>query len=58
MIDAREGFVELPGVRIYYEAAGPAEGAAPHGDPLVFLHGGGLDAGMWDDQIRFFAQRA
>jgi 3-oxoadipate enol-lactonase len=27
------------------------------GDPLVFIHGFGLDAGMWDPQWRAFARR-
>lgn len=43
------GFVELPGARLYYEMAGD-------GEPLVLLHGGFLDEGMWDGQFPFFAQ--
>ncbi|MEO7206137.1 MAG: alpha/beta fold hydrolase [Steroidobacteraceae bacterium] len=30
---------------------------AGEGDPVVFIHGFGLDAGMWDPQWRVFAQR-
>ena len=45
----RNGFVELPGARLYYEIAGD-------GEPLVLLHGGFLDGGMWDEQFPFFAQ--
>src|SRR4051794_28386488 len=46
----KDGFVELPGVRIYYEVAGD-------GDPVVLIHGGLLDRRMWDDQFLFFAQQ-
>ncbi len=45
----KNGFVELPGVRLYYEIAG-------EGKPVVFLHGGFLDGRMWDEQFQFFAQ--
>jgi len=38
--EVKNGFVELPGVRLYYEIAG-------EGKPVVFLHGGFLDARMW-----------
>jgi 3-oxoadipate enol-lactonase len=45
----KRSFVELPGVRLYYEISGD-------GDPVVFLHGGLLDGGMWDNQFQFFSQ--
>ena len=45
----KHGFVELPGVRLYYEISG-------EGDPIIFLHGGLLDGRMWDNQFQFFAQ--
>ncbi len=45
----KNGFVELQGVRLYYEIAG-------EGEPVVFLHGGFLDRRMWDEQFQFFAQ--
>jgi 3-oxoadipate enol-lactonase len=45
----KTGFAELPGARLYYEMAGD-------GEPLVLLHGGFLDGGMWDGQFPFFAQ--
>ncbi len=44
-----DGFVEIPGARLYYEMAGD-------GEPLVLLHGGLLDRRMWDEQFPFFAQ--
>lgn len=44
-----QGFVDLPGGRIYYEKAG-------EGEPIVFLHGGLLDSRMWDEHVLFFAQ--
>jgi pimeloyl-ACP methyl ester carboxylesterase len=45
----QQGFVELPGVRLFYESAG-------QGQPIVFLHGGLLDGRMWDAQFTTFAQ--
>jgi 3-oxoadipate enol-lactonase len=45
----KQGFVELPGVRLFYESAG-------QGEPIVFLHGGLLDGRMWDAQFAFFAR--
>jgi len=44
-----DGFVEIPGVRLYYEMAGD-------GEPLVLLHSGLLDGRMWDEQFPYFAQ--
>ena len=43
------GFVDVPGVRLAYDAAG-------QGTDLVFLHGGLLDRRMWDSQFAFFAR--
>ena len=44
----RQGFVDLPGMRLAYEMAG-------HGAPVIFLHGGLLDRWMWDEQFAFLA---
>src|SRR5689334_11281492 len=41
--------VEISGGSLYYETAGS-------GDPLVLIHGLGLDLRMWDDQFAEFAQ--
>ena len=38
----QSGFAEVSGARLYYEVAGA-------GDPLVLIHGYGLDLRMWDD---------
>lgn len=46
----RQGFVEMPGARLFYEQAGA-------GDPILLLHGGMLDLRMWDAQFAFLAQR-
>jgi pimeloyl-ACP methyl ester carboxylesterase len=46
----RQGFVELPHARLFYEIAGA-------GEPIVFLHGGLLDGRNWDDQLPYFAER-
>jgi 3-oxoadipate enol-lactonase len=43
-------YLELPGARLYYEAAGA-------GPSLVFLHGVGSSAQTWDGQLRAFAGR-
>jgi 3-oxoadipate enol-lactonase len=50
MPEVRQGFVELPHARLFYELGGA-------GEPVVFLHGGLLDIRNWDDQFPFFAQR-
>jgi pimeloyl-ACP methyl ester carboxylesterase len=42
------GRFERPGSRLKYEMAG-------EGDPVVFLHGFGLDAAMWEPQWSTFA---
>jgi pimeloyl-ACP methyl ester carboxylesterase len=46
-MERREGFVEVDGGRLRYEVAGD-------GDPIVFLHGFGLDARMWDGEVEHF----
>ena len=45
---SQTGFAEVNGARLYYETAGA-------GQPLVFVHAGLADSGMWDDQFQFFA---
>jgi 3-oxoadipate enol-lactonase len=47
-MERAEGFVEVEGGRLRYEVAGD-------GDPIVFLHGFGLDARMWDGELERFA---
>ena len=37
------------GGRIYYDVQGS-------GPPLILLHGGNLDSGMWDDDVPVFAK--
>src|SRR5579864_1071549 len=43
-------FAGVNGTRLHYEVAGD-------GDPVVFVHGLGLDMRMWDDQFEVFATR-
>ena len=45
----REGFVEVDGGRLHYQIDG-------EGDPLVLLHGFGLDARMWDGEVERFGR--
>jgi pimeloyl-ACP methyl ester carboxylesterase len=45
---SQTAFAEVNGARLYYETAGA-------GQPLVFVHAGLADSGMWDDQFQFFA---
>jgi pimeloyl-ACP methyl ester carboxylesterase len=47
---ARNGFAEVNGTRLYYEAAG-------EGEALVLIHGFALDTRVWDDQFDVFAQQ-
>jgi pimeloyl-ACP methyl ester carboxylesterase len=49
-IPARNGFAEVNGTRLYYEAAG-------EGQALVLIHGFALDTRVWDDQFDVFAQQ-
>jgi pimeloyl-ACP methyl ester carboxylesterase len=44
------GFADLKGTRFYYEIAG-------EGHPLVLVHAGIADSGMWDRQFQAFARR-
>lgn len=46
----QSGFAELSGARLHYEVAGS-------GQPLVLIHGFGLDLQMWDDQFTSLARR-
>jgi 3-oxoadipate enol-lactonase len=45
----QSGITEANGARLYFETAGS-------GEALVFMHGRGLDARMWDPQFEVFAQ--
>jgi pimeloyl-ACP methyl ester carboxylesterase len=45
----KAGFVEIDGGRLYYEMSG-------QGEPLLFLHGMGLDSRMWNDQVEAFTK--
>ena len=46
----QSGIADLNGTRLYFETAGS-------GESLVFIHGLGLDARMWDPQFETFAHR-
>jgi pimeloyl-ACP methyl ester carboxylesterase len=46
----QSGIIDANGARLYFETAG-------YGEALVFIHGLGLDARMWDLQFEVFAQR-
>jgi 3-oxoadipate enol-lactonase len=43
------GFIEIEGVKIYYETMGK-------GHPVVLIHGGAIDSRMWDSQFKSFAE--
>jgi len=45
----QEGFVNVDGVRIYYESSGS-------GHPIILIHGFALDLRMWDDQFDHFSK--
>lgn len=47
--DVETGYAEVNGTRLYYEVVGT-------GEPLVLLHGFGLDRRMWDGQFVDFAR--
>lgn len=47
-MDVLSGAAELSGARLHYEVAGS-------GQPLVLVHGLGLDRRMWDDQFTLLA---
>ena len=44
------GFLDVPGGRLHYEAAGA-------GTPMVLIHAGVANLRMWDEQVPAFAQR-
>lgn len=44
------GFAPVDGGVLYYEMMG-------QGEPLVLIHGGGIDRRMWDGQVRAFARK-
>jgi 3-oxoadipate enol-lactonase len=48
MTTSTTGFAPVNGAKLYYETAGA-------GRPLVFVHAGLADSGMWDDQFGAFA---
>jgi 3-oxoadipate enol-lactonase len=47
--EAKSGFAEVTGAKLYYEVAG-------EGDPLLLLHAGVGDSRMWDDQWEEFSR--
>jgi pimeloyl-ACP methyl ester carboxylesterase len=47
MIDT-SGFAKVNDTTLFYEMK-------RSGDPLVFIHSGGFDRRMWDDQFKFFS---
>ena len=49
-MNVQSGAAELSGARLHYEVAGS-------GQPLVLVHGLGLDLRMWDDQFTPLAHR-
>ncbi len=49
-VEIATGYIDLGTARIYYEEAGS-------GRPVVMIHGGLLDATMWNDQFMEFAKR-
>lgn len=48
-IAAQSGMAAVANGQLYYEVAGS-------GDPVVFIHGFGLDRRVWDDQVAALAQ--
>jgi pimeloyl-ACP methyl ester carboxylesterase len=50
MTAPQTGFASVNGTRLFYEVAG-------HGQPLVLIHGFGLDHRLWDEQFRDYARR-
>jgi 3-oxoadipate enol-lactonase len=49
-VATQTGFVQVNGARLHYEEAG-------RGTPVVMIHGGFLDARMWDQQFEVVARR-
>lgn len=48
-VPEQEGLAEVNGINMYYAIYGK-------GDPILFIHGGLSDAGIWANQIRDFAR--
>ena len=48
--DARADRLAIPGSHLYYEVRG-------RGAPVVFIHGGNLDSGMWDADVEALSTR-
>lgn len=48
--NVQSGIARVNGTEIYYEMAGS-------GQPLVLIHGGGVDSRAWDDQFPVFAKQ-
>ena len=48
-VEIKTGFLDIGTAKIYYEEAGK-------GSPVVMIHGGLLNASMWDDQFEEFAR--
>jgi pimeloyl-ACP methyl ester carboxylesterase len=48
--DAVADRLNVPGSHVYYEVRGS-------GPPVVLIHGGNLDAGMWDDDVAVLSPR-
>jgi pimeloyl-ACP methyl ester carboxylesterase len=46
----KAGIAEVNGTKLFYETQG-------EGQPLVFIHGGGFDRRMWDDQFELFSKQ-
>ncbi|TAL27361.1 MAG: alpha/beta fold hydrolase [Nitrospirae bacterium] len=47
--DVTAGFAEVNGTKLYYEVKGK-------GQAIVFIHSGGFDRRIWDDQFNIFAE--
>ena len=43
------GFISIADSKIYYNRTG-------QGDPVILLHGGLMNTGMWDDQVTFLSR--
>ncbi len=50
MTQTVSGYLDVPGGKLYYEAAGA-------GQAVVFVHAGIADHRMWDDQFAVFAEK-
>jgi pimeloyl-ACP methyl ester carboxylesterase len=45
-------FVNVANDKIYYAERGAASADAPHGTPIVFIHGSGASHRVWGEQVR------